>query len=385
MSDFPYICLLVMQRVTLLIFLLTYSLSGHTQVGNPYKYYIRANMNYGFIMQHRNIMAHLIKGHVYGAELNYIRPTRGNALWQYENNFPERGVNFSFYDLGNPEQLGQLYALAPFIDIPLKERDSRFRLYMRVSTGFSYISKKFDPMTNHKNDVISVHFNPYVNFKWYYHFNLSPAVRWDMGLNFAHASNGKFKAPNLGINILTLNSGFTWKIGHHSLSTEPIRVDSSTRASSRHETYVIGSLGFNEIEPPGGSKYSAQTYTLGYYYNKRNTHKFGGGLDVYYSKAVAAEIYREDSLRYQNKLNYLQYGIKFSYCYVVGHTSFPVEMGYYLHTPYKGDGIFFHRIGVRYYTAQNIILNFSLKTHWAVANYFEFGAGYRLPLKRKNR
>ncbi|HWY36887.1 MAG TPA: acyloxyacyl hydrolase, partial [Nitrosopumilaceae archaeon] len=339
---------------------------------------------YGFILQHRNNMGNLITGHISGGELNYIIPTKGTKLWHHENNFPEKGITFAYYNLGNPAQLGNLFAIAPFYDIPLNEKKKRFRLYMRLCSGIAYATKTFDPIENHKNNVVSVPLNAYVNFRWFYKFDISPRLRWEAGLNFAHASNGKYKAPNLGINMLTLNTGITWKFTSKNPTTfEKNHIDSSTKAPSRHEIYTLAAFGINEIEPPGGSKYLAQTYILGYYYNLRNTHKFGGGLDFYYGGAVVQEIYQQDSIKYSNKLKYVQVGAKFSYCYNVGRTSFPVEFGYYVSTPYKGDGMFFHRIGVRHYTQNNIILNFSLKTHWAVASYFEFGLGYRLPLKRK--
>lgn len=357
---------------------------AYAQPDNPCDYYIRTSGNYGFIMQHRNTMGHLIQGHIFGGTVEYVRPTKGDKLWHYENNFPESGIAFSYYNLGNPAQLGDLYALAPFYDIPLKEKKSPSRLYLRLSTGVAYATKKFDPITNHKNNVISVSFNAFVNFKWFYQFDINERLRFEAGLNFAHASNGKYKAPNLGINMLTLNSGLTYKIRSKKECPQIVCSDSSTCAPSKHEVYALAAVGFNEVEPPGGSKYVAQTYTLGYYYNLRNTHKFGGGIDVYYLGAVKEEIYREDSVRYKSALSYAQVGAKFSYAYNVGRTTFPVEFGYYLKTPYTGDGMFFHRIGVRQYLRNNIILNFSLKTHWAVASFFEFGAGYRIPLKKRS-
>ena len=353
------------------------------QPDNPCDYYIRTSGNYGYIMQHRNNVGHLIKGHIYGGEIDFIRPTKGDKLWHYENNFPERGLAFSYYNLGNPKQLGHMFALAPFYDIPLNKRKSASRLYMRLSLGVSYTTKKFDPLENHKNNLISVGFNPFVNFKWFYQFDINERMRIETGLNFAHASNGKYKTPNLGINMLTFNGGFTYKIRSKKECAPVVCSDSSSCRPSKHELYALAAVGFNEVEPPGGPKFLAQTYILGYYYNVRNTHKFGTGLDAYYLGAVVEQLYREDSVIYSNKLNYVQLGTKFSYCYNVGRTSFPVEFGYYLRTPYLGDGMFFHRIGVRHYLKNNIILNFSLKTHWAVATFFEFGAGYRIPLKKK--
>ncbi|MFL5753045.1 MAG: acyloxyacyl hydrolase [Bacteroidia bacterium] len=366
----------------LLFFCLVYT-SVYSQADNPYSYYMRTSANYGYIMQHRNSMGHLIKGHIYGGEIDYVLPTKGDEVWHYENNFPEKGIAFSYYNLGNPEQLGSLYAIAPFYEIPLKARKSPSRLYLRLSSGLAYATKRFDPIANHKNNVISVNFNAFVNFKWFYQFDITNRLRLEAGLNFSHASNGKYKAPNLGINMLTLNSGLIYKFRSKKEIAPVICSDSSSCAPSRHEIYALAAIGFNEVEPPGGAKYAAETYTLGYYYNRRNTHKFGGGLDLYYLGAVAEEIYREDSVRYSNPARYIQVGAKFSYCYNVGRTVFPVEFGYYLKTPYLGDGLFFHRIGVRHYLKNNIILNFSLKTHWAVASFFEFGAGYRIPLKKK--
>jgi hypothetical protein len=80
----------------------------------------------------------------------------------------------------------------------------------------------------------------------------------------------------------------------------------------------------------------------------------------------------------------LQLGGRFSYSYVIGKLSLPVELGYYLHSKFKGNGMFYHRIGFRYHFNNNLILTFALKSHWAVAHYFEYGIGYRLAIHKKN-
>ena len=353
-----------------------------SQPDNTYTAYLKAQAHYGYIMQHRNSMGHLIKGHITGVELNYALPTKGDKLWHYENNFPESGVALHVYFLANPDQLGRIYALAPYYDVGLKARNTPSRLYMRVSTGIAYADKKFDPATNYKNNVISTTINAFVNFKWYYKFELSKKLRIDAGLNFSHASNGRFKTPNLGMNVLTLNAGLTYKMGQSEPKTID-KIDSSSKAKSRHELYGVAALGINEVGPPGGSKYFSQSYILGYYYNKRNTHKFGLGMDVFFCQSVLEEIYVSTGTRVTNEADYIQIGARASYAYNIGKFGFPVEFGYYVRNAYKDDGLFYHRIGVKYYCNNNIIVNFSLKTHWAVAQYFEYGVGYRLPLKKK--
>ncbi|HEY1040460.1 MAG TPA: acyloxyacyl hydrolase [Bacteroidia bacterium] len=354
----------------------------NAQPDNSDAFYVKVQGHYGFIMQHRNTMGHLVKGHIWGTEVNLAKPTKGSQYWHQENNYPEQGICVNYMNLANPEQLGSLIALAPFYDIPLSDKERTSRLYMRLSSGFALATKKFDPITNHKNNVLSTRISAYINFKWYYKFNLSERLRLDAGLSFSHASNGKYKAPNLGVNMLTLNTGLTYKFKDK--DSKPISLtDSSSIAKSKHEIYGIVAFGVNETEPAGGPKFLAQSYTIGYYFNKRNTHKFGGGFDAFYDQSVMQDIFDVDTVRYSKKSKYIQVGIRGSYSYCVGRLAFPVEFGYYLHTNYTGDGMFYHRIGARYYTKNNIILTFSLKTHWAVAHYFEYGAGYRLPLKKK--
>ncbi|MBK6833681.1 MAG: hypothetical protein IPG89_05130 [Bacteroidetes bacterium] len=104
---------------------------------------------------------------------------------------------------------------------------------------------------------------------------------------------------------------------------------------------------------------------------------------MFYCQSVIQDVFDADSVRYDDKSKYIQIGARASYSYNIGKLSLPVEFGYYLRNIYKVDGSFYHRIGVRYYTNNNIILTFALKTHWAVAHYFEYGVGYRLPVGKR--
>lgn len=331
-------------------------------------------------MQHRNTMGHLVNGFINGFEVNYIKPTTGSKLWHYENNFPEQGIGFTFFNLNNPKQLGNLYAFYCFYDIPLNAKPKPFRVYMRLGPGLSYSPVYFDPIDNHKNNVVSSPFNAYVNFKWYWRWNINDRLRWEGGFNFSHASNGRASVPNLGINMASLNTGFVYKFLSPNKTT-PAVIDSSTKAVSKNEILLWGAFGLNQVEVLG-PKYVAQNYSAMYYRNKRNTHKFGVGIEICYNPANLA-IMESDSIKLSSNLQNTQLGIKLAYAYNPGRLSFPVEMGYMLYSKFASEGYFFHRIGIRYYFKNNFAVMATLKTHWAVANYFEFGAGYRIPLKKK--
>lgn len=362
--------------VLLLIILAKFCLVNFAQDIPKNTGYLKGQLHFGYIMQHRNTIGHLIEGHVKGLELNWAFQTKGNKVWHHENNFPEAGFAMHVYSLANPQQLGQLIALAPYYDIGLNEKNKTTRLHLRLSFGVSYSTKFFDPILNHKNNIVSTPINAFVNFKWYYKFQLSKSLRLDAGLNFVHASNGRFKTPNLGINMLGINSGLTYCFNQKNDNSFQ-KIDSSYLGKSKHELFGILSFGITETEPPGGPKYLAQSYSLGYYFKKRNTHKFGGGIDFFYSESTKQELFDYDSVRLKNNFSYIQVGARFSYSYVIGNLSLPVEFGHYLYTRFKGNGMFYHRIGLRYQFKNRIIATFALKTHWAVAHYFEYGIGYR--------
>jgi len=368
------------KKTTFLLFLLL-GMAAFAQQGDKKDIYLRGCYNYGFIMQHRNNMGQLVNGFIKGFELNFFKPTPGNQLWHYENNFPERGLGFVFFDLDNPKQLGPLFAGFCFYEIPLNKIPRPFRLYMRLAPGIAYSPVYFDPIENHKNNVLSSPFSAYVNFKWFFRWDISSRLRWEGGLNFSHASNGRATVPNLGINMVTLNSGFTYKFLAKE-KTPVTTIDSSAKRVAKQEILLWAGLGANQVDVMG-RVYIAQNYSGTFYYNRRNTHKFGAGIEICYNPANLA-ILKEDSVRLSSDLQNTQLGVKLAYSYNAGRLSFPVEMGYLVYSKFTNDGMFFHRIGMRYYLKNNFVALITLKTHWAIANYFEFGAGYRIPIKKKN-
>lgn len=344
--------------------------------------HFRVAYNYGFIAQQHNTIGDLVHGNIWGLDVNYIKPTAGNKLWHKENNYPEYGVGFSFFNLDNPKQLGNLYALYFFYDIPLNKKPKPFKFHLRIAEGFAYAPVHFDPITNHKDNLISNPENVYINFKYFFGWNIGKFFRWEGGINFSHASNGRFKVPNLGVNMVTLNSGLVFKLPCKQ-KTIIDKVDSSSKAVSKHELLFWAAFGLNEVGMPEGKKYLAQSYSATYYFNKKNRNKFGAGIDVYYNAANLAQLKADTTVHLSSNLQNIQVGVKLAYAYNIGRLSLPVELGYHVISKFVDGSQFFSRIGMRYYFKNNVVAIISLKTQWAVANYIEFGAGYRLPLKTK--
>jgi hypothetical protein len=345
-------------------------------------WYVKAAANYGVILQHRAIMGNLIVGNVPMAEINLVKPSDGSKLWQLENNKPDYGLSFSFIDFGNPAILGQCYSLAPFVEIPYSKKEKASRLIMRIGWGVSYITKKFDIETNHKNIAIGSHWNAFVQLRWQWNFNIGKKFRVEPGFTLSHTSDGRGAVPNLGLNIATLNLGLTYKINDEKVEVD--KIDSSTKVPSKHEALFWYSFGFNETGNPNGPKYNAHTLSLNYYFNLHNRNKFGLGADVFYEELYLQDL-KDNAVPNVTTFDKIRIGPKLSYAYCIGRISLPIEFGCYAGARLNPEGMFFHRLGIRYTGKNGLVVQFGLKTHWGVAYHFDYGIGYRLSFVKKNK
>ncbi len=356
-----------------------FSQNGFLSNGN---WYIKPSINYGVILQHRAIMGNLIKDNVTMFEINLVKPSSGNKLWQLQNNKPDYGITFTMIDYGNPEVLGQSFSLAPFIEIPLRKKEKASRLIMRICWGVAYLNKPFNIETNPKNTAIGSNLNGFVQLRWQWNFNLGQRFRIEPGFSFSHASNGRIAVPNLGLNVITFNLGLTYKLIDKKI--EVTGIDSSTHFKSRHELVTWYSYGLNVTGNPNGPKYPAHTLSLNYFYNKSDKNKFGAGADLYYEELYLKDL-QEKNFPADNAIDKVRLGIKLCYSYNIGRISLPFETGIYAGAKINPEGLIFSRIGVRYTTKNGIMILFGLKTHLGVAYHFDYGIGYRLNFCMKKK
>jgi hypothetical protein len=341
-------------------------------------WFIKPVVNNGFILVHRGNLSHLVKGNPIIYELNIGKSTSGNKLWPIENNLPDIGISLQCIDFKNPLQLGYALTASPYIEIPLNKTPKILRPSIRLCWGLTYITKSYDSIENIENIAIGSHFNSFVQFRCFWRFKLSNLLRIEPGITFTHASNGKAKNPNLGINVASLNLGLNYSI--QSKANQSItKIDSSTKAKSKNELIFFTAIGFNQ-------KYIASPilktfiYSFAYQRNLRNSHKYVLGIDVFYDQNYLID-YENVFKNKAQGIDQLRMSIKFGYSYNVGRFSFPFELGYYFFQKTNPDELIVNRLGVRYYSKMGLIAHFGLRTHFAVAYNFEYGLGYRFSLK----
>ena len=131
-----------------------------------------------------------------------------------------------------------------------------------------------------------------------------------------------------------------------------------------------------------GPKYYAAIFSSTYFFPAKHKSDLGLGLDFFYDNSLSIKNSREtgDSAQSAN----FRPGIHGSYQLKVASIGILFDMGFYPYSEYKGDGLFYHRIGVRYYF-KNLFACINLKTHYARADFIEWGVGWNLNLKKSSK
>ncbi len=324
---------------------------------------------YGFVIAHRPVLEILQERHTYGMELSYLIPADGSKSFQKKFLYPDVGWTLAWFNLGNPKRLGSGLAIYPFVNFPLHLKND-WRLHFRYGIGLGYVEKVFDAKENTKNAAIGTHLNGVMHFDVHMEKVISRRTLLELGAGITHYSNGSTGIPNLGINVATANLGLIHYLGQG----KPIYQgkDEMPKDKAHIQTFIAGA--FKKIYPPQGKRYYAGTISASYIHPIKSKSSWGIGLDLFYDNSLIERLQRENKPNVSQSDNYRP-GIFGSYELRLGHVGMLLNMGIYPYTKWKGDGNFYHRIGSRYYF-NNLFFLMNLKTHYAKADFIEWGVGY---------
>lgn len=333
---------------------------------------IGANAHYGFILSHRYNMGHLVRGHTPAFELTLSKQTFGKKYWQQHYHYPVVGYSFLFINLKNDEQLGNAFGVFPHVSFP-QNRQRKFMRYFRIGAGAGYITKIFERIDNNKNNAIGSHFNVLISFMYGFRWKVDPHFSINGGLSFVHFSNASVKAPNLGINVPTVQLGAEW---HFSDGKEIYLADSIAPPRDRKWHYsVILSGGIKEINPPQGPIYGISSLNIEAIKPVSRKSRIGVGLDIFYDASLEKKLSGE-FMDYSGMFAVVRPGLHFHYELKLSEFSMFFDVGGYLYTRWKQDGYIYARQGIRYRIAKNWLVGVALKTHYFKADFAEWGVGY---------
>ena len=355
----------------LVLFLLTF---GFPVVSQQYITFqnqaFEGRAHYGFMMPHRQRIGYLNQQNVSGMELTWSYQVKGDKAWHRLFNYPQKGISFYYFNLSSKKHFGYGLGILPHINFPIGEKR---KFGVKVGYGLGYIQKPFDVKDNYKNLVIgtkiNVLFNTGVNYRW----NLSEKLLLKCGMNLTHFSNGAFKLPNLGINNLTADIGFSYSLNQDVILESP--KEESSQRNWKH--FVFSSFSVKEIELLSGKKYGILNINSDALKKVTDKLVIGGGADFSYNSSLVHSLSGLDENYEINNSDNIRMGVHGSFGLKIGRNYFLLQMGVYLRNKQDILGPIYQRLVSRFAVTDNLFATFTLKSHFAVADYFEAGLGYR--------
>lgn len=351
-----------MQKRLLVLFLLStcYILAQESDwsIGLKYKN--------GFLIAHRTSMSHLPESHTNALEASVFFQTRGKKNWHAAYAYPIVGASALITSAGNKDVLGTFSGIYSFLQFKVMNRE-KSKVFTKIGAGVGYASRVYDVKSNPKNVAISSHFNALINLQVFYQYAFKKN-ELSFGLDLTHFSNGASKLPNLGVNLPYLSLGYNRKITETVLEKKII-----VPINKEWKFSVIGILSSRGKYPTGEGNYPV--YALSLSAQKAFSYALGyeSGFDLMYKTSL--ENYKPVIPKSQETL--MQFAWYHEYFMSLKHLQVHVGMGVYLRDEYFADDRFYHRFGFKYTFDNGLLINLTLKSHWAKADYVEYGIGYR--------
>ncbi len=361
-------------KLALAFFLtLAFSFAWGQNLSDKSKYSLGLRGQYGYILNHSETMEYITGQHFPAFELYVEKQTDGTKEWHNAYKLPKWGV--AFYTANINEYFGQIYTLHPYIAFPIK-RGNVADLDFRLGAGVGYVSKPFERIDNFKNVAIGTHLNATFSFMLDAAFHISDPLKLHTSLTFTHFSNSSYAKPNLGINIPTIGLGLSYHYGV-SEKVEDLKITSFKKEKQKWKYTLRSTMGINETHAVVDRKFYAGSFSFLAQKRTSEKSKWGGEVNLFHNPALRKEL--EDLNKEINgKLGITQIGLGISHTLMIDKFGLYTQVGGYIHSEYKEEGILYQRIGSVYQFTEKLSGILLLKTHLTVAEYMEFGIGYTL-------
>ena len=348
---------------------------------------IEARMHYGY-MYFQNDEYHSALGrysrHTPAFEFSLHRNTYGERRWEVLHNYPSIGFTFYYSGFGNDSisaELGKVFALYPFINFPITPSETS-RLTFKLGVGVSFLTNKFDPKENFHNYAIGSHVNAAVNLSFEYRQRIVKRLHWVTSVGLTHFSNGATRSPNMGINIFSVATGFSW-----CLSPPKAQMDTKLRPKNylfefdgkRHfVTDYQYMLGIKDLSQQYGTHQYYFVHNVGanFMFQITERDRVGLGVELVYDNS--------DKITKPDWGLYLKPGVLFSYEMLLDRVSFMFNVGLRNNVPLNAKTfgmLFYQKVAARYYLSDNLFASIAFTTYDIKSDFIWVGIGYHIQHK----
>jgi hypothetical protein len=337
-------------------------------------------IHYGTVLPHSETIRYSLEKNIERFEITLATSSYGRSPWDKPYRFPRMGTGYLYTSLGNNKVFGHAQAFYLFMDIPFTRKEKKIIASYQISFGLAYLDRVYNVRDNPLNMAISSGLNVYGCFNMNVKYRLGSKSELRSGFGFSHFSNGKLATPNLGINSFTLSAGYAYllKDSRYQKDQGPGQTD-----LQKNQVEIIFSGGTKTDDQVTGDYYVISTLVADYKYVTGLKYALGLGSDFFYDRSLGPNKVAEDGGSYSSA-DLFQEGIHGAFYARYSRLNIMVQIGGYVHASYYKYARVYSRIGMRFEVAPNLLVNLSLKSHYAIADYIEWGIGYRFQIGGKN-
>ena len=329
--------------------------------------------------------------HAPAIELSLHRNTYGQQRWEVLHNYPSIGLTayyspLAFRSDSIAKELGQVYALYPFINFPIIPGE-RSKLTFKLGVGLSFLTNKFHPQDgdgipegSFHNYAIGSHINAAVNLSFEYRQRIIDRLSVVTSAGLTHFSNGATRSPNMGINIFSVATGLSWY-----LTPPKANIDRRLRPKNylfefdgkRHfVTDYQYTLGIKDLSQQYGTHQYFFVHDLAadFMFQLTERDRLGIGVEVVWDNS--------DKMMQPYYKAFLKPAVLLSYEMMLDRVSFMFNLGIRKNAPGPNQAfLFYQKLGLRYYVWDGLFASLSFTTYDIKADFISVGFGYHLQHK----
>jgi hypothetical protein len=278
---------------------------------------------------------------------------------------PYLGVGYYSSTFHN-EAIGRPNALYFFLTMPFAfERNKKLTFSYSAAFGLAYNFNAYDSVNNPINVFLGSQNNCYVDLYFVMNYRFNDNIAMNGSLGFKHFSNGSFRQPNFGINLIPVTVGVSYRLNDQKVLLEKTHVP----IYKPHNLWNITlSAGSKHYSPEEDRNYLKMGLNVNFLRQINYKYRLGVGMDFFYAA--------ESEKRNADSFSTAVVGT-WEWC-LTRNLYAPIALAFYLKRNEANNEVnpYYQRVGLRYRFNNNLHAGLTIKAHAGQADYFEWAIGY---------
>lgn len=296
---------------------------------------------------------------------------KDSTIWVNKFRYPDYGVGFQINIIDERNILGNAYSIYYTINLPFYPV-RKIGVFYSISIGTSFISNPFHPEINYLNMANGSRMNVFAHFGLKTRIQVYNNIKFKLGFNFYHISNGNIKQPNDGLNLLAFESGISLSLENRS----KLLVESHSFNQENQIFYITNSVGTKQTRILG-DRYFMYALNFDSYLYSTSKRSLGVGIDFIYDNSINY-LFESDSSYLNKEKRFIYNGIYLTHALNLNRVSILTNVGYYIDYYHIMKDEWFYYLGLRYFVTHHLFGNFGIKARFNGGDFIAWGIGYAL-------